>query len=334
MRFRPYVAKLGVVTAASAMLLAAESCKEPTSVEIEVRTTLQPNEVRGTQFFVGGDPSALESDVGNGYPSAETANAGADGFVGTLVSIPPDGESGSLSIVVVLGFSNAPSACRPQNGYKGCIVARRRLAYRKNERLRVPILLDPSCVDVPCDAVSTCAKGSCFSSSIECAADGSCRGPENGGTQRPPERPIDGGAEAAVDASDASADAPPDALVDSPIDAPADRKFDGPIEPSSPDAIRCPGQPDCALANETCCISSGSGTCLSDLALCAPPTLTVRCDGPEDCGIRACCIVTNGTACLPACPTEESLCHSDADCPLVRPTCTPLQYANFYRVCR
>lgn len=331
MRFRPYVARLGLAVAVAAVLLAAESCKEPTSVEIEVRTTLRPGEVRGTQFFVGGDPSAVEGDVGNGYPSAETTFAGGDGFVGSLVSIPRNGESGSLSIVVVLGFSNGPSGCRPQNGYKGCIVARRRLAYRENERLRVPILLDPSCLDVPCDAVSTCAKGSCYSSSVECAADGSCRGPDNGGTQRPSDRPIDGGgAEAAVEAS---TDAATDVLVEAPADAPADGKG-GPVEPSSPDTIRCPGQPDCPLATEHCCVQAGNGSCVSNVSLCAPPILVVRCDGPEDCGSMACCIVSNGTACLPACPSGDNLCHSDADCPAVRPTCMPNQYANFYRACR
>lgn len=330
MRVRAGVARVGLTSALVGCTIAsAQSCKDPTSVEIEVRTTLKPSEVRATRFFVGGDPFTVESDVSNGYLSAETRAVDGTGLVGTLVSVPSNGESGTLSIVVIAAFLSEPSSCTPQNGYAGCIVARRQLAYRENERLRVPILLDPSCVGVPCDAISTCASGTCFSSSVDCDDDGSCRGPENGGRQRPPDRPIDGGGDrdgASDAARDVAIDARPDVADASGSDAPSEGG-------GTPGVIACPPGSPCPLSTHICCRQSGMAMCVTNNQACVTPTLNIRCDGPEDCAGSRCCITATGTNCLITCAGDDQLCNTNADCSASKPSCTDF-YASAYRSCK
>lgn len=314
-----------VMGGASLAAVAISSCKEPTSVEIEARSSLRAAEIAGVQFTVGGDAYEVEGRAGAGYVNAETSRLDGAGVVGTLVVVPPAGvENARLSFVVVLGFLRPPSSCRAPR-YQGCIVARRQLAYRTNQRLRVPVVLDPSCIDVPCDAVSTCARGNCFSSAVTCDDDGECRGADTGGPGT------------LVDAA-GPFDAPPS--DGGPLDgAVADAPRDGAIEASdsasdsggSPGQVLCKNSPPCPLPADKCCAQSGSGSCVAQSMGCAMPAVSVTCDGPEDCGgAELCCALANGTQCTSMACTSV-VCRTSADCP--GSTCVPNSYSNFYGTC-
>jgi hypothetical protein len=110
------------------------------------------------------------------YVNASTAECNETGRIGTLV-ITPNDDTGTAAVVVVAAYGSLrdPSLCLPP-AYASCIVARRRFAFIENQTLNLPIALDPDCANVPCDAFSTCSKGKCVDSAIECL-DGSCTEP-------------------------------------------------------------------------------------------------------------------------------------------------------------
>ena len=113
----------------------------------------------GTAITVGVEPTDTETRIATGFVTARTTQCDDDtGRIGTLVVTP--GESGSrASVVVVAGYKGKDSAtCMPPL-YEGCIVARRRFAFSEHTRLRMPIVIDPDCAGVPCDAFSTCSNG-------------------------------------------------------------------------------------------------------------------------------------------------------------------------------
>lgn len=306
-------AALFVVTAMVA------SCREPTSLEIDVRTNLAAADVRGTAFVVAGTPFAAEERVKLTSWSATTNAVGPDGHVGTLVAIPEGGRNeGSVSIVVVVGVGRNATSCAPPK-FEGCIVARRQLAYRAHTRLRLPIVLETSCVDVPCDATSTCAKGSCVSANVDCNDDGSCD---------PPARlvPVDAGndPDATLDAPLPSDGDPPDARPDG-----SDAATDGGDASPGPTGNDCPtnaGTIDCRTTSSApdCCFYSTSFFCTSSC-----PGNTYSCTGRRYCSSAYCC----GTDMPPSASCGTScahfVCTGDGDCPPQLPRCTKRYYPTF-----
>jgi hypothetical protein len=77
------------------------------------------------------------------------------------------------------------------------------------------------------------------------------------------------------------------------------------------------GAPLSCEGGQVCCPVQGGGNhCATDCAGAA----TIGCDGPEDCGGRACCLVSNdvGTRCAAgaSCESpEEPVCHELTECP-------------------
>lgn len=181
-------------------------CKEPTQVTVTLKAgagvcdTLGAAADKRTEIFVG-SPRPRGADAGLGEARANVEGCpGEDLGSFTLV---PSGRDGDVLVEVAMALSKGkpPAACGADA--KDCILARRRVAFAKNQPLAMSIRLDLDCVGVSCDPDSTCFGGRCR------PADTACSGAEcdlaagDGGT-----------------APDASADAQADALADAgPSDA-------------------------------------------------------------------------------------------------------------------
>lgn len=287
----------------------ATSCQDPTEVVIEVRTNVPYRAGIVTAFTVGPPGDTELAD-----PSTETRDPwGADGFVGSLVLVPKSSKTASVSVKVVMGIRRDTRECIGP-AYAGCIVARRKLAYLPNERLRLPMVLYANCENVACDPDSTCsALGQCVSSSIDpsaCSASDGCVLPGD------PKPGVDAGNDGspndgAIDVT-AQTDAATDGRGDSTIkDAPSDGS-------GNPLEIRCGGA-ICSVSTVCCLDQSGAiGHCAIDDSGCSGTETKMHCDGREDCGADVCCLddVVGGAArCAPApCQPKAEVCSSGAGC--------------------
>jgi hypothetical protein len=86
--------------------------------------------------------------------------------------VTPNDDTGRASIIVLAGFGKRVEQCKAADGYFGCIVSRRSFLFVDHAALTLDIPLDPDCRNVPCNAVSTCRKGACVDSTVDCSADG------------------------------------------------------------------------------------------------------------------------------------------------------------------
>ncbi|MBX3186652.1 MAG: hypothetical protein KF819_06540 [Labilithrix sp.] len=318
---------LGLV--ALALVIAASSCKEPTQVLVEVRTNVPYRASMLTSFTVGA-PGETELAA----PTTESrAPWYADGFVGSLAVVPRTSDDAALAVKVVLGVSRSLHECTPPK-YEGCIVARRRVRYRPQEMVRLPISLHARCEGVACDELSTCnVLGLCVSAEVDPATcEIGCTVP--GEPSSPPAE--DAGADA--DASGV-VDAPSDgASSDGPSDGRSDARevADAPTEPVV-SSIDCPPTVCSLASNGRCCYDADlqSGACAFGGVACptAANKISVACDGPEDCPGAVCCASSPGTiVCQLACPTTQTVCHSTGTCPAPL-TCTGL-VGGHYKVCQ
>lgn len=230
-RRRTAVLGLGVVFLST--IFAAEACLAPTQVTVVVETDVPCGELKGVTLTVSDRPEGAET---KGFVTAETGECQAGGRVGTLVLTPSD--SGRAAVVVVAGVTRPARACNAANGYEGCIVARRLVSFIDHTALVVPIRLEVDCLNVPCNAISTCSKGKCVSSETSCdGADCSKFGvASDGGTSVVEDAPTSNDA---TPPKDAPSDAPDDVVT--PIDASHDAPVDGPINCAYTPGIPCNG---------------------------------------------------------------------------------------------
>lgn len=157
----------------------AAACREPTQVTLEVRLdkNLQCARVTKTSITVGLDPKVVEYSAGDGRYNAETSSCDpATGFVGTLVVTPPESGDVAAAIVIVAVDGKSLKDCTKPL-YAGCIVARRRFSFSDSRRLVVPVSLDASCLNIPCDENSTCTNGLCVESVIAPCSGAGCAEP-------------------------------------------------------------------------------------------------------------------------------------------------------------
>lgn len=221
-----------LVSSTVAVLLGV-SCREPTSISIEARTNVAWRAGLVVGFTAGGvgTTEGLE-------PTTETREPwGGDGFIGTLTVIPESGDDGFVALKVVMGVRRETRACTPPQ-YEGCIVARRRVRYVPHERLRLPISLYAQCIDVACDADTTCnALGLCVSATSTCDGALCTVAGETAGDS--------GAVEVDASAADGSI---LDATTDSGArDSAADRT-------ATSTSILCPTSRACVGPDERCCI--------------------------------------------------------------------------------
>jgi hypothetical protein len=294
MRILRYLA----VTSLTAGFLAIVACQEPTQVTIDVRlATAKCSEIHGTAINVGVFPSDTEEKVKSKFPNAQTTDCDdATGRIGTLVVTPSDEARASIIVITSYGNRRDPTECQPPM-YTDCIVARRQFTFVAHRRLSLPITIDPTCVNVPCDAFSTCRKGFCFSSEAPAC--------EGGGDCLEPGETADGGTDPA-NAVDGSS---PDVVTDGP-GAPGDGGDSGPTVIDSGDGATSDGDSGPVAGGISCdangrivCAPLGSGCAIDGTKACcsstAPPTTM--------------CVTTNAGSC-PASHPDARWCCSDLDC--------------------
>lgn len=174
-RFRPPFRTARVLCGLALGLLFASTlsdCREPTQVVLEITTDIACGDNPETGIAVG-----RASDYET-RPLSTTTHQCTPRRIGSLVVVPGASNNGELAIRVVNGMTRSAQDCI-DSGYKGgCVVARRILGFVPHETLHLPIFLEASCIDVPCDATQTCRHGSCVSAVIgrpsDCASDAGC----------------------------------------------------------------------------------------------------------------------------------------------------------------
>lgn len=326
------------VRAASAAfvgVLAVASCREPTSLSIEVRTNVPWRAGIRTSFTVD-RPGRAESTP---PATISTSSWGSDGLVGTLTAVPESSSDASVSVKIVMGITRDPTQCLAAN-YVGCIVARRQLRYRPHERLVLPISLFEKCTGQSCDPSSTCNYlGQCVPAAVDCL-DNTCSSPAD------PPLASDGGlpGEASTDDRVIAGDGAP---ADGPIsgdaiasDAPHDvTVVDGPpfVDGGTPGFIDCPGTTDgrCGPSQQCCYRTSDHTGVCADLGGPCPSQygIFIRCDDNNDCGDDTCCTDPSGTVCFVGpCKFGRTLvCHASGYCGGAG--CTGL-IGDYFRYCQ
>jgi hypothetical protein len=160
----------------SLVLLALVTCVQPTEIVIEVSTNVSCDVVRANHVSIRLGHATDSLTAANANVATETDACDA-GFIGTLVTTPSGARDEELGIAVVMGVTQATSACDVDAS--GCISARRALRYLPATPLRLPILLDVDCLGVSCAPNTTCANGFCVPVTSIC--DGSaCVAPDAG----------------------------------------------------------------------------------------------------------------------------------------------------------
>lgn len=174
------LSSLAVVVAALAFAVAGPGCYGATEIQVEVTTNVSclPGATLTTQIFTGATGTI---DFGTA-PAAETDRCvPEEPRVGTLSVVPTGARDDRFDIEVVGAVGLQISECRsimmgaapdpapaPALGVPrtaGCIVVRRRVSFRPHKSLPLPILLDRSCIGVPCGADQTCDLGICVATS-------------------------------------------------------------------------------------------------------------------------------------------------------------------------
>jgi len=230
------------------------SCQDATQVNVAVRTNVP---------FRDGVSMAIWTTAGgsftDGPPQASTGDAWlVDGVMGDLVVTPRVHNEESLAVRVVLGVGRDPRTCSDQDA-KGCIVAKRKLAFVPHTRLRVPIVLHIACSGVVCGEDSTCNYlGRCASATLDANA---CRGAD--GCVLDGDQTVTG-----VAAPDAGA-SPPDAQVTVPD--------------ASVVVVDAGPPPFCSGALLTNApYAGGTGTPADPFLICAPAQFTAIADRSAD----------------------------------------------------
>jgi len=91
----------------------------------------------------------------------------SDGMLGDLVVTPQSRKDEPLALVVVMGLQRDPSTCTERDA-KGCIVARRKLAFVPKHTVRIPVVMHLACEGVSCDENSTCNYlGACIPAEVD-----------------------------------------------------------------------------------------------------------------------------------------------------------------------
>ena len=274
--------------------LASGACRSATQAELDVSTTAQCSELGSVALVVSGDPASAEARVQQGFYAAQTTACDANRWIGSLVVTPGDDRAAVIVIAPPAGASI--SQCQPPK-YAGCIVARRAFSFISHVGLKIPISLDVECKDVPCDAFSTCRKGSCYSSETSCDDTGTCLGAgelPDGGLSPDASIEVDGSPpyDAASDTM-AEMDASTDSATDAGADADADTGVVVPVPP--PGNVICNGTSLLCPSPVAVC---SDGTATTGQACCvgappAAPACGVMGDAQCTGAIRYCCSNAN-----------------------------------------
>lgn len=157
------------VLSVSVLLVA---CRDPTQVTIELTTDISCADRPKTGISVGPlgelETRPLSTETDRCTPGT--------GRIGSIVVLPKDDRKSQFAVRVIAGLNRSAAECIEMGYTGGCVVARRVLGFVPHESLYLPIRLEASCVDVPCDATETCRSGSCVPAEIDDPA--SCKPPD------------------------------------------------------------------------------------------------------------------------------------------------------------
>ncbi len=159
MRRPPIRLALPALACAAVTLVAVAACLSPTEIVLDVRTNVPCTGTaawRGVAISVG-EPGL---DVESRAPVLTTTACDASGNIGSLVVVPTGSRNAEVGIRVVAGITSDPETC-PSNGYDGCIVSRRTVAYLPHQSQQVLVDLTANCIGNACDLNHTCVSGSC-----------------------------------------------------------------------------------------------------------------------------------------------------------------------------
>lgn len=305
-----------VCAAVAGCALLFDACLDPTQVTV----VLEGDEatcasMRDIAIVVSDDPHDAERSMKTrSFVTITSKRCDANGHIGTLVVTPPD-TIGNAAIAVVVGIGDTRAeSCNEDNGYLGCIVARRNVPFVEHRPLTLPIRLTFDCLNVPCDALSTCSRSECVVSTPTCTG-GSC---EEDSTTR-------------VDAATTNEASAPDGGACSRHDQPR----------------LCPPYGGGAACPTTCCAVAGSGgygygysggnpgsTGFECNAACA--YYRVECAGSENCPEgHSCCLTPMQTVCRRGgCGADPQACIDTCECPPGR-TCLPNgPFPTIVKTCR
>ncbi|HMA94444.1 MAG TPA: hypothetical protein VKP30_17250 [Polyangiaceae bacterium] len=138
------------------------SCREATEVTVEITTDINCADRPKTGVSLG-PPSQIESRP---LATATEQCDASTGRIGSIVLIPDKDKGEEFGLRVVAGMTMSAEECIQRGYVGGCVVSRRVLSFVPHDHLRLPIRLEASCIDVPCNATQTCRGGSCVSAVI------------------------------------------------------------------------------------------------------------------------------------------------------------------------
>ncbi len=148
--------------AAIGAVAALVTCRAPTQVRILVYGDACDKPGTTTAITVGQLGEELEQKpAGPGSLRCDTG-----GRVGELVVQPSGSKDATFGFKVVMGIGKSADECKPPD-YKGCIVARRALAFLPHEDLQVRVDMRRSCIDRACEPTETCVNGGCLPATLD-----------------------------------------------------------------------------------------------------------------------------------------------------------------------
>ncbi len=149
---------------AAIALFVLVTCRAATQVHITVYSDSCQNGST-TTITLGQLGDELETK----FAGPSNNGCGADGRVGSLVVQPSGAKDGSFAFKVVTGVGKSADECKAPD-YKGCIVARRGLAFLPHEDLQVRVDMRRACIDRACDPTETCVNGGCLPATLDPSA--------------------------------------------------------------------------------------------------------------------------------------------------------------------
>lgn len=166
-RYRLAVTALALAFGAS---LTTNCGDRTTRIELRVRTDLPCEYVRGVSVTAG-----QRGQIEGQKPAYYSFTCSLDGTVGSFPIIPVSEYVDNFEVRAVLaviddngGGPQKPDDCNAENGYAGCVVARRTFGPLPEETIyvEVPVLYRCRDVEAGCGAELTCVERSCVSAFI------------------------------------------------------------------------------------------------------------------------------------------------------------------------
>ncbi|MDB4995370.1 MAG: repeat domain protein [Myxococcaceae bacterium] len=152
-----------VCVAVTAALLTVLSCRDATSITVEVTTDLVCD--GSAKLEMGIAAGKLDTLETRPFITTRTWCEPVGGRIGSLVLVPSGDEDEEVAVRVVGAVGRSASSCGDGTSagasFQGCIIERRVLRYQPHENQIVPILLSAACTNVPCGPTQTCRAGLC-----------------------------------------------------------------------------------------------------------------------------------------------------------------------------